>query len=563
MSNERVIKIGEKHFAIGLEWQEINGGNKWTIKRNLTTLISNDNGSYASLTTVIHNKTSQFVTFDKSSLSNFKDKDLYPAASVLAEEVKGHIFIKKIESDNVNENLFWTLSVDENGLIIEGEDKIIDGYEELEDKVSLMSDLTGLKVAVYADSKDELESLFQIDKIINIASFDFFDEYEYIKVKLYKKKDTKALKIFLGSSFAIGLSLSGYIYFQDDSKYQEIVGGDIIAPLNVYKSKIAEYKKYLALNKKKKTISQNDYLELAKTQILDTFESQFYTNKDIINNIIYLDQILPLYSVEWKLEKYAYTKNQFIIIYNKIPSSIGVYSHLDDEISKISNKNSIDIKPVSLESNGTKRIYIASFDDNGRSEKFFERKELEKNVITKNEILKPLEKEIKKINNSILSISRKVTNIGVFEKSFTSSVDEFYDDISKKKIVLSNKYKEAISIIEKKKDPIIVNYDYMDGDIMEHIELSQVLTEYKWNYPTNPKTYPILKNAKAEKGESLIPYAKSYDIEVFPIEGLTNTFGSLYDVATALNSKNIIFKVVEYETEDNMWTINADFFEKF
>jgi hypothetical protein len=555
-----IYKVGELKLAVGVDWRIVSGKSKFFVKRNISAIVKQENAIYAAMHPVIHEGNSQFVLFQQFST---EVGDLYLGAGFLVDELRGCTFIKKLKSEDLSEDRYWIVSISSDGLVLENSDKIIKGQDLLEEEVNNITDLINLDIVTHEEDKQELEELFEINRTINDATFELFSDLETIKVKVYLKKEKKGLKVSIGITTAISLAIGGYIYFKDNRAYESISNKEHKVKFRPYDKKITDFKNAnkKRKGKRKEKITDEEYFELSKKQIKNVFETQYYTNNMIINNIIELDKILPHYLVEWELTKFAYTKNGYLFIYSKIPNSIGVYSFLDDEILELSKNNNIHITPSSLESNGKKRIYQVHFDDNGRKDRLFRRLEEESNITSKMDLLNPVEKDIKKINGQIDYLAYSITNKNIFVINFTNAVEDATLAIKNHQKNLTIFYDNAIDIIEKKEIKTEIPSSYLDGDIMKHIELTQMLTIYNWNYPSSPDIYPKLKGY--DYSEDLKPYAQSYEIDITPIEGLTDSFESMYDIANKIDSKNVIFKSVEYSVKNNEWAIKADLFETF
>jgi hypothetical protein len=552
------LTIGDKKLAIALNWKEIEGNSKRKLETNLRTLSIKSKVKYGALSPTIHEKTSQYVLIDTGD--DFTEEKIYPAACFLADSLKGFLFIKQIES-SLGNNKYWICSVDSDGLIVEDGDLIIEGDDELDDYVLEMVDLAGLKIATFEDDdQDVYPDSFKIERKITKDFFDVYDDLNYIKIKLYhieKKNYTKYIAAIVG---AITLSTGSYMYLKDDSQYLSIIESEYASSSSKYVSQLSKWKKKVKKNKKKKIYSQEEFVYLGKSQIRDLFESQFYTNKEIINNLKTMETMLPDFNVEWTLTKIAYTKNQFIAIYQKIPESIGVYTELDYSINQLAKQYGYNIKPVALESNGNTRIYSVGFENSHRKNTFLTRKLEEESKVSKEEIIKGLEKKVNDVKLKANKITMKVSQFNMFEKAFSSEIENDYEELLIHGNKLTKIYKTIIDEVKRKPPEFQLTEGVLDGNKMNYIEMAQRKVTFKWSYPNKSIIYPVVKSNSNKK---LTPYALSYEVVSSPIDGLTDDFESLIEASKYLDGAYMIFNAVEYRNETNQWVIRSNLFEKF
>jgi hypothetical protein len=557
MSTE-YLTIGDKKLAIALNWKEIEGNSKRKLEANLRTLSIKSKVKYGALSPTIHEKTSQYVLIDTND--DFTSEKTYPAASFLADSLKGFIFIKQIES-SLGNNKYWVCSVDSDGLIVEDGDLVIEGDEDLDDYVLEMVDLAGLKIATFEDDEQDVyPDSFNIERKITKEFFDVFDDLNYIQIKLYhieKKSYTKYIAAIVG---AITLSTGSYMYLKDDSLYQSIIESEYASSSAKHVSTLSKWKKINKKNKKKKIYNQDGFVYLGKSQIRDLFESQFYTNKEVIENLSTMETMLPDFNVEWTLTKIAYTKNQFIAIYKKIPESIGVYTELDYSILQLAKKHNYNIKPVALESNGNTRIYSVSFDDSNRKNKFLSRKLEEESEISKEDLIKGLEKKVSIVRQQASEITMKVNQFNMFEKAFSSEIENYYEELMVHGNKLNKIYKNIVAEVKKAPPAFDLSDGILDGDKMNYIEMAQRKVTFKWSYPNKFVKYPVVKSNSNKK---LTPYALSYEITSGNIDGLTDDFESLIEASNYIDAPYMIFNSVEFRNETNQWVIRSSLFEKF
>jgi hypothetical protein len=548
------LRIGDKKYALGLDWVDIKGSNKFLLKNALSKIVKENKVTHASLSPIINEGKSQYVLF-----SRFKSKeDVYAAASCFLEKYKSRIIVRKLISDDPSISKYWMLAIDANGFVLGGGDVVVVGDEDLQEEVNGLKYLLDLKVVVFSQHKEDLADLITIDEEIADSIFDDFSQHDYIKIKVYLKKERPWLKyVFIGAG-VLSVCLTGYIVLKDDSQFQEIIQNKHMNKVKKLDSEIKKWKKENSGRNKKKVKTPEQLDTLAKQQLLDIFDSQFFTKGEIVENLRRAENILPLYLVEWKLTRLAYTKNNFIAVYQKIPKSNGVYKDLDSEISMISSDSGVEIRPVGLDSNGSVRTYKVGFLDNGRSDKFFMRKKVESEKVGKIVRLKTFEKKIKKDRSAMSYLVIEASQLNVFEKTFGSAVDNIARSLAGKERAVLKLYDKALSIINEEEVPIYLDASFLKGDAMKYIELTQRYITYNWGYPSSPKVFPFGKDIR-----EAVSFARVYEISVSPVSGITTGFESMVEAADLISSDNIIYDSVEYFVEDAGWVIKFNYFEKF
>lgn len=554
------IKIGKLNIAININWEFVDGvSNKKSLEKNVKNLAKKNNHRFGALSSVIHDKQSQYYLFNSSV--DFDGNNIYAGATLLAENFKNHIIVKSLVSEKIEDRKYWVLSIDSDGFIFDEGDSII-SEDDLETHLDSMISITGAKLVTFEEDNQNIYNNFdfKVSSIINSETLESHPDLDYFKIKILLV-EKKKYKLILACSTALVISsLSMYMYLQDMTRFDYIINQTYLDANVDYDSKIQSWKKDHETKKKKNTFTQEEFYILAKKQLLDTYDSQFFTNEEIVNNFKKVEKNFPIFLAEWKLQKIAYTKNQFIVFYKKIEDSNGIYTDLDNKINSLSKEHKLSITPVGIENNGTIRIYTANFPSEERRNAFFSRKKIEESVETPIDSIKRLEKDSDKYKSELDSIRNTVEELNIFDKYFSSKIDDSYEEIDNINLKIKDIYKKMIFTINKKEKNIELPKDFLSGNAMKFIELTQKNVVYDWSLPNSGIKYPIVKSKR--ENATLIPFATSYKVKVGS-DLKTKGFFNFSEAVKIINSPSFIFDVIEYETERQEWVIDGRIFEKF
>lgn len=554
------IKIGKLNIAININWEFVDGvSNKKNLEKNVKKLAKKNNNRFGALSSVIHDKQSQYYLFN--SAVDFDGNNIYAGATLLAENFKNHIIVKSLVSEKIEERKYWVLSIDSDGFIFDEGDTII-SEDDLETHLDSMISITGAKLVTFEEDNQNIYNNFdfKVSAIINAETLESHPDLDYFKIKILLVEKKKYKLILACSTSLVLSSLSMYIYLQDMTHFDYITNQTYLEANIDYDSKIQSWKKEHETKKKKNTFTQEEFYILAKKQLLDTYDSQFFTNEEIVNNFKKVEKNFPIFIAEWKLQKIAYTKNQFIVFYKKIEDSNGIYTDLDNKINSLSKEHKLSITPVGIENNGTIRIYTANFPSEERRNAFFSRKKIEESIETPIDSIKRLEKDSDKYKSELDSIKNSVEELNIIDKYFSNKIDDAYYEIDNINLKIKDIYKKMIFTINKKEKNIEIPKDFLSGNAMKFIELTQKNVEYDWSLPNSGVKYPIIKSKR--ENATLIPFATSYKVKVSS-DLKTKGFFNFSEAVKIINSPSFIFDVIEYETERQEWVVDGRIFEKF
>lgn len=550
------IKVGEKELIVGLNWSDIEG----KAKRQLVSEIKKEgkeSNKYYGYFSDLKNKTSQYVLFPNSN------DNIAVGSAIISDLFKDVVFIKKIETGDINITKYWVCAVDNDGLIFEDGDRIFTEEEELELFINDMVSLYEMKVVSFSNDFD----FSDIDADIKLEE-DFFDKYlnkpEY-KIKQLVKDNAISRKYITAITTAIVLFVGGFLFFYEDDMYNDIVNEVLLDEFSIMGKELRDYKKANKKNERRKTFTQKEITDLGLKNFRNHYESYFFDNKKIINNILMLDIDLERYAIEWEFDKLVYDNNKFLLIYQKINGSVGVFSDLDKYILNVSSQNVVyDINPIALTDSGRKRVYEVTFGENLKEKQYLARILEEKNKISKEKIIEDLEYKVKKIRNDAGFVVENVMELNIFQRIFTNDVLIAYDEIE---ILIGQSrkvYKEINEEINREVPPVSLVQNSLSGSELAYVEISQRDSLFLWSYPANKDIFPEQKllKVRGKDAKQLKPFARSYLVEVASIEEISK--GSIYmeEALNYLDKPYIKIKTVEFSKEKDMWAITAEIFEE-
>jgi hypothetical protein len=550
------IKIGDKEIIVGLNWSDKEGKNKRQIISEIKK-EAKDSNSYYGYFSDTKNKNIQYVLFSNSN------DNISVGSAIVSDLFKDVVFVKKITTENINTTKYWVCAVDNDGLIFEDGDRIFDDEEELEFFINDMVSLYEMKVVSFENDID-FSSVNQDITLENDFLDNYFKDPKY-RIKQLVRDSSINKKYLLSSLVGVTLFIGGFLFFYEDDLYNEIINETLIEEFSIMSKDLKKYKKEIKKNEKRKTFTQKEITELGIENFKNHYESHFFENKNIINNVLFLDNNLQRYAMEWELEKLVYVDNKFLLIYNKIQGSIGVFTDLDLYINRISNsREDFNIKPVELTDSGKKRIYEVSFGKNLKEKQYLARLFEEKNKISKDYIIEDLEKKVNETKSDASFITENVMELNIFQRIFTNDVLEAYGEIEML-ITKSKKVYDQISeeINREEKDIALVD-NSLAGSELKYVEISQRDSLFIWSYPSKNLVFPDSKllTVRGKSAIALKPFARSYLVELTSIEELSK--GSIYmeEALIYLNKPYIKIKSIEFSKEEDMWVIVAEIYEK-
>jgi hypothetical protein len=568
------IKLGEETLLVDLDWSDKEGKNK---RQNLSEIKkeAKENSLLFGYCAEIKNGVSQYVLFPS------KEDRVVLGAAVISDVFKDAVFIKKAETEELDEIAYWVCAVDNDGLILEDGDRIFTDEEELELFVNDMIDLYEMKVAALKTESDDIH--FDIDIKIEDDFFkNHFKDPKY-KIKQLVREDSLNRKYVISGVFGLSLLVGGFIYNYEDPEYTAIVNEEFQSEMSAAGKKLRNYKKDLKTKVKYPIYKQEEFSLLGKKKFTDYYNSHFFDNDQIVNNFLYLDQTLDRYAMEWELKKIIFKNNKFRLVYERLNRSIGVFTDLDEYMMDFAKKDPVfdlDIEGDLLNS-GSIRVYSVDFGKNRNEEIYRARLLEEQNRKSKMSVISDIEKNIKRIDEEMYTITEEVRELNLLQRVFTNSVMDSYLELDELVSEARSIYKEINKEIDKEIPlPTLKEGSYSGSELM-YVEISQRDHLFAWSYPSKNLLFPEEARAKGNRAalkkeevkfnktgkkskkkiDNLEFFAQSYLVQTASIEDVSNDSLYMQEALKFLDKPYIRIKTVEFEKETNQWAITSELFE--
>lgn len=501
-------------------------------------------------------------------------QDVLNGAMMLSVLLSNSFYIRCISSDYGN-NKYWVTYLSESREIII--DAIANGDDELAEYINTYTVIADESLKIFTNNKDQ-ENVMSLFNDLSSDFFEILDDNEFTKeefLKAYKNKlkmisftKTKKIdkRIVVGCSSGLAI-LMLYLIVYPDTYYDEIYSGEYseisLKSRNAYDNWIKQSSK----KKKSKLIQVDEFeaKEKALNQIENLFYSQFFSKKDILENMLNLNKKIPMYMKEYKLIKIGYSQNNFVLFFERLTDSDGDFMSLDHGIEKFSRENGLSIKPMSIEKNGDLRIYKVEFDDSELKNKFSELIET-RSVNSKNNddsSIKDKSKEIESLKKKISGIKSSALNLNYFERAFFFDINEHYKQIKTKDKQLSKLYDEVFKLLNLEKKHSDFNYNLVDGTISSYIVNSQKFNYfYKFKNPAIENSFPSLNDGEklADSIKNKV-FASSYSINISSKKEISSNPDDFIRGFNLVLADNIKINSVEIIPETWIWAIDASLFE--
>lgn len=561
MSSE-YINIGNKQLLVSLMWEEKEGKSKRQILSEIKKEAKESEMRFGYISEFKESEGSkkgacQYLLFEQGNT------EVVLGSAIISDLFKDSIFVKKIDTDDIEEVKYWVCAVDNEGLIYDEGDKIITDEDELELFIEDMTALYEMNVVGFAEDFSFLS--IELDVELEEDFLDSYLESQTYKIKELVKEKSATQKYITRVALGVTVAIGGFLAFYENDMYTDFendVFSEMIVPME------KDLKKYKKANKKKgkgkkKTFSHNEYVGLGKKVFRDYYESTFFTNKEIVKNLLYLERVLEPYSMEWVFNKMAFKNNEFLIMYEKLENSIGVYADLDVYLEGVSRDNNVfDIIPVALVNNGKTRVYKVSFGENEKEKIYQARKLEEANTKTKEQIIEELEEEAKKIKSEVFSISENVKELNILEQIFSEEVELSYLNVQAMMKELKSIYKSINEEIARPVPPLVIDDSLVAGSELKYVEISQRDHLFSWSYPSKGNQFPSDKLVSKREAVGLKPFVKSYLVEMSSFEDISDGVMYMEEALNLIDKPFIQIRQVEVLNKDQKWGITSEVYEK-
>tara|TARA_B100002019_G_C21258229_1_gene595176 strand:- start:253 stop:1959 length:1707 start_codon:yes stop_codon:yes gene_type:complete len=556
-----LIKLNNVHFAVGLDWKDISGSSDKSVQRRIKKEeLGKDKESFHSvfLDIVSEHKKTQYASANNAKI--FYSKKIYAGASCFVNSLRGYVVIKKIKEykdKGINKTLYWFLVIDDDGFVVED---ITVSDDSIEGKIAEYTTIL-YKLAIYKNDYKVFSNNITVEKIINEAAF-YIDDYNSPKYRFtyYKKEDYSTAYRYLFFVGLMGIIGTTFFTMYETDEKKKVASYSYESQIENEKNLVSNWERSQSDSNKTSRggvprYTQEEFTDLGKKQVQMIFDSQRYENETILSNIIEIEQTIPLYLAEWKFSKLAYVNNNFVVMFEKLSDSNGVFTEIDYIMDEYDDEYSFEVIPYSLEDEATKRVYFIKFnnfkksgDSNDYTTLFEWRKKQAEEI---EEILQ----DIKRSESKISRIKSDVSKLNTFNQVFTDKVSLAKKEMDNEVKFLKGLYEDAIEAINRQPENYQMNFDLEEMTRMRYIEKVQINTDYEWVYPDNKVSYPNIKQSNLKN------YADSYKVGASSIEDISNNFESLLNAGNQLTNMNTIIQRAEYDLEGGLWVLEGELFE--
>jgi hypothetical protein len=310
------IKIGNKQLLVSLEWEEKEGKSKRQILAEIKKEAKESTNRFGYVSEFKKSEesgsnkgTCQYLLFP------YAKNDVVLGSAIISDLFKDSIFVKKIDTDNIDEVQYWVCAVDNEGLVYDEGDRLITDEDELELFIEDMISLYEMKVVGFSEDF----SFLDIDLDVELED-EFLDTYldsQSYKIKEIVKERSVTQKNITRAALGVTGTIGLFLAFYENDMYQEFENDMFLDMLPSMEKELKKYKKINKVSRNKKVYSHNDYINLGKKNFSDYYNSTFFDNKEVIGNLLYLDNILNPFEMEWEFSKMIFKNNEFLIMYNK------------------------------------------------------------------------------------------------------------------------------------------------------------------------------------------------------------------------------------------------------
>lgn len=560
MEKSKIVKYKGNEYVVGLTWKEINGEKPSVIRGTIRDTINRQ--KYDGFGTKIEAKKTKVQV----GFSNKKAKGIASLAKIFAlqSEFRDSIVIVKIEED-----LFWTVGITDEGFIVAGQDSLYstnDFIDTIGAELQLGDDL---KIFIAEDCLDEVsELLIESIEDLEVKAFDIDvtlgGNHKDKEIDLvYNKNIDTLMNIGMIAAFGVSATLGYSFIYKEDPLYEQIVNQDVSA---AFYSKYGKFKKEMKKSRKRNAAVNESNIEvLAKTEILQE-RNVTYTKEEIVQNIEKLFNLFSVYLVEWQLDSIKYQNvggEYFTIRYSRIDDSYGYKAQIEQEVVKILQKAGIpesryslgygstsgDVLLVNIQFKEPKQFNLGQGELNKEE---FETKKLE------------FAKELDTINKAIGNVENDTLELGFFDKRFGDKLED-NESLILSKVKKGKKIFKEIKEMEDAFSNQDIDFDdsLIGGSRANMLSMMQQYSYYSWSGGQKSRPFP---KANARSKKEVVSFARSYDFGVTPGNNM-DVLGlkGLNDIVLndkLLNKKHVKLKEVTFSLSNEFWEIKGETYEK-
>lgn len=556
-----IFNVSGINVATKCKWETIEGNNNSAVKRKIKTNTLNRDVEYFHASVMELNKNKQASYSKVLNDRRFFKTKIIPLVAFFVFDFRSYVVVKKVKEykeNGVSHSLFWVGVIDPDGLVVED---LLLNEDEVDGKISEYYELE-YEVAVYKNDYRPSSSKILIDRIYADDVFEIDEvDFDNLSFNLFKRENYK--KYYQLGFLATILLSSGIAFFSmyETDEKKDLIQGNFTAPLSDYQRQLTNWESSQPSsngrnNRNEINYTQEEVYDLAKKQIQQDFNLQTYENNDIVSNIMEIERSLPTFLVEWQLGNIVFLDGEFVIMYNKIDSSNGVFSELDFIINKYNEFTPFNMLPLSLENDATIRVLEVDFEnkipknrDLGTGLTLFELRDKQRDEVA--EISNRINTSIRKING----LQDGVKDLSTFEQIFTNSLRRTELEINSEVSRLRSYYEEAMEEIDSEFSGFQLDFSISNETRSKYIEMVHLNSMFEWDLPELKNNYPKIEEIDNNY------YAKSYEVGVSSIQDLSNNFELMIDAAEQLTEINSIIETVEYNVITGEWIIQAVIYE--
>lgn len=617
-SKELIVPIGETKMLVALDWLESEATNSLAYHFEITkeARLSGKKYGYKN-----HNfdSSSAYAQHYLTSNKSVFDDNVVIGAGLVAKEVHKltqtlfttvFIYTLKSNSDDIlSDNEYWFVAVSDSGYIYSGDDKIIVGDEDL---LSAINQYVSIShgVSIYFTSEDAVtaniinttfrangdeedidadESKVVVREIM-ISDFNEMMLKTDAKLKVvYRESPIKIRKI--GSIMgAISIVASGAAAW---GFYSQMPAQNYFNDPKI-ESKIGDIKKsadeYLNEYKVSKHWNQTSFANDTVSSFNDFYMQNKLTSSDVGKIMFYIERTMPLFAVEWKLEKITMNEGQFYITYERIPQSKGTFVLLDGFIRELNKQVSVyDIAPIQQQADPDVRTYRViprvTVGLTGEAEILAsQRRQLKAFNVQKEKQLKVIDK----LSSSWINANYQFDNLTAWQRYGLNHGDEIMVNAMAAQEKLNKedvKLQDLLGLeYNKKSERITPSWVAAKAD--DFIILMQTDSLFNWNMPEIARTFPSEKEIdeknykskqkrgkKAKKsalknvttfGAAINVYSVNISTNSSEKEGAVKSYGilDLQHLMGILNVPSIQIESIDYSKSNEQWDVTIRFYEK-
>lgn len=600
MSKLTKVKIGESEstLLVGLNWEKVDPKSRLFLPLAIKRLAIESNKHFADTNIVEKAEDSparyQYVLVDESDIPE-NSKVVTGARFALAckekytvKENQAFVFIKIIDGGR-----YWISAITSRGEFLNEYETVVRDRFELGDKLEELS-LTETVNFAYLKTEAAIKGLvnrFLSDEDFSETSIPDEDIESILSntaelKRVHKPSKIKVKKIGTGAFAAVAVTAGffGWSYMSQSDAFSYLEDASKIRDAERQESR---YSKLITKSKtSSKTWSDESFRDATLDQFIEDYKRSLYDPLQITWVFREIEDTLPVFLREWKLENIQFVDNRFLVTYSRIPSSIGVYFLLDEKIKEISeSSDKLDIRQFALTDKGETRVYsVTPSEKMNRQGAMASTEDL---LTEERKVKKQMRRSWKDAKDSyqdFLTATQRYSNLTFSEKW----IDREAISLQQQAEAALDKAKRSVTRVNKlfgitdSMELATIDNKFIIGQVMDFVTMMQMDSLFHWYYPTRMKSYPdekmledMQKKSKKSKGDSSSKY-KQYTagIEVYSVKiesqksesegdesNSVSTYGinDMIQLGYLINKPYVQVDRVEYDRDSQEWAFMIHF----